>query len=194
MSSPSGRPGSVASLFMTVRPMCRKVVHLPPATDSMPPRPSVTTVSRLAFAVSPGPPGSTRRPAKEYVIRSRDELLVADGERGLVQDLGDVLLGDRDVRRVALVLLVGGAEQQHVLPGEGEGDAVLVDRGGQRGLPRGGALQDQVRALGQPDGRRRVRVLHPAQVVDPRAGGVEHEPGVDAELGAVECGPAARRR
>ena len=73
---------------MTVRPMCRKVVHLPPATDSMPPRPSVTTVSRLAFAVSPGPPGSTRRPAKEYVIRSRDELLVPDGERGLVQDLG----------------------------------------------------------------------------------------------------------
>ncbi len=57
---------------MTVRPMWRKVVHLPPATDSIPPRPSVTTVSRLALEVSPGPPGSTRRPAKAYVIRSRD--------------------------------------------------------------------------------------------------------------------------
>ncbi len=64
MSSASGRPGSVASLFMMVRPMWRKVVHLPPAIDSMPPRPSVTTVSRFALAVSPGPPGSTRRPAK----------------------------------------------------------------------------------------------------------------------------------
>ncbi|CAM5502085.1 hypothetical protein SHIRM173S_11564 [Streptomyces hirsutus] len=70
-ASPSGWPGSSWSLRITVRPMWRKVVHLPPATDSIPPRPSLTTVSRLAFAVSPGPPGSTRRPAKEYVIRSR---------------------------------------------------------------------------------------------------------------------------
>ena len=29
------------------------------------------------------------------------------------------------------------------------------------------------------------RVLHPPQVVHPRPGGVEHQPGVDAELGAV---------
>ena len=57
-----------------------------------------------------------------------------------------------------------------------------------------GALEHQVRALGQPDGRGRVRVLHPAQVVDPRAGGVEHEAGVDAELGAVHAVLAARRR
>lgn len=72
MSSASGCPGSAASLFITVRPMWRNVVHLPPATESIPPRPSVTTVSRLALEVSPGPPGSTRRPAKEYVIRSRE--------------------------------------------------------------------------------------------------------------------------
>ncbi len=65
ISRPIERPGSVASLCMTVRPMWRKVVHFPPATDNIPPLPSVTTVSRLAFAVEPGPPGRTRRPAKE---------------------------------------------------------------------------------------------------------------------------------
>ncbi|RPK71282.1 hypothetical protein EES42_14695 [Streptomyces sp. ADI95-17] len=115
------------------------------------------------------------------------ELLVPDGERRLVEDLRGVLLVDRDVRGIALVRLVRRAEQQHVLPRQGERDAVLVDRGGQRGLPRTGALQDEVRALGQAYGRRRVRVLHPAQVVDPRSGGVQHETGVDAELRAVQA-------
>ncbi len=185
MSSASGCPGRAASLFMTVRPMWRKVVHLPPATDSIPPRPSVTTVSRLALEVSPGPPGSTRRPAKEYVIRSRESCWSLIENAASSRICAVSALGHRDVRRIALVLLVRRTEKQHVLPRQRERDAVLVDRGGQRRPPRPGPLEDQVRALGEADGGGRVRVLHLPQVVDPGAGGVQDEPGVDTELGAV---------
>ena len=42
-------------------------------------------------------------------------------------------------------------------------------------------------APGEADRRRRAGVLHLAQVVHPRAGGVEHQAGVHAELAAVQA-------
>ncbi len=64
------------------------------------------------------------------------EVLVADGEGGLVEDLADVGLGDR-ARRAGSPSYASSVvpSSSMVLPGQGEGDAVLVDRGGQRGPP-----------------------------------------------------------
>ena len=60
-SRPSPRVGARRS--SASRAMCRYVVSLPPATVSMPPRPTRIAVSRRASTVEPSLGGSTRSPA-----------------------------------------------------------------------------------------------------------------------------------
>ena len=121
------------------------------------------------------------------------------GGRGLVEDLRDVGLLDRDVRRVALEVRVGRAEQQEAVPGHRERHAHVVLRHGERRRPVLAARDEHVRALAQPDGRPGPRILEPPHVVDPRPRGVDDHPrahrdrlAVDADLGA--CHPPAVER
>ena len=57
------RPSGARASRAARAPMSRHVVSFPPATDTMPPRPRLTTVSRRARMVLDPPAGRTRTPA-----------------------------------------------------------------------------------------------------------------------------------
>ena len=174
------------------------------------------TVSRRALAVEPAPPGRTRSPAKRGPHAVGAEERAVERDRGLVEDLVDVRAVHLHVVGLPVVEPVGRPEQQHPLPRHGEGDPDLVVRDRQRRRPVLLRLEHDVRALAEPHRRPRTRFLQAADVVDPRAGGVDdsarphldrlsvdgHLPAGDAsasavqrgDLGVVEHRRARRRR
>ena len=136
-----------------VAPMSRHVVSLPPATDTMPLRPRLTTVSRRARMVLAPPVGRTRTPANRDRTSAGAKHIGGQRPSRLGQDLRGVRIGGGDVRRIAVVRLVGGAEEEHPLPRDRERHPASRERRRHRRRPFLAAGEDEVRALRQKDAR-----------------------------------------
>ena len=104
---------------------------------------------------------------------------------GLVDEVGDVLAGDRRLVERADVVGVGGADEPVLAPGQQEehGARRPRDHGGRR--PEGLARHHEVHALALPHVARGVGVEQLAQAVGPDPHGTEHHVGVHVEALAV---------
>ena len=133
------------------------------------------TVSRRAVAVPPSPSGQDAEPRERRP--HRPWLEEGGGQRlpGLREDLGHVLRLDGDVGRVAVVVGVSRPEQEQPVPRDGERDADVVLRDGQRRAPVASARDEHVHALAEPHRGAGTRILESADGVDPRPGGVHHD-------------------
>ena len=100
---------------------------------------------------------------------------------GLREDLVDLGLCRRRVVRIALVELVGRPEQEHPLPGDGEGDADAVVRDDQGRRPGPVEGEERVHSLAEPAGGLRTGILEPPHAVDPRSRRVHDRARLDLD-------------
>ena len=175
-------------------------MSFPPATLSIPPGPMEKTVSRRAVAVPPSPSGRTRSPAYD----ARTDARLEEGGRqrlaGFLEDLGHVLRLDGDGGRVAVEVGVGRPEQEQPVPRDGERDADVVLRDGQRRAPVASARDEHVHALAEPHRRAGARILEsadasthgPAAFTVTRALHVD-DVAVDLDLRAAATFPSTSR-
>ena len=141
----------------------RHVVSFPPATDTIPP--PAAADDRLAPRAD-GARTACREDAQACEPRAHERGREHVGRQRpprLGQDLGDVRVGGRDGRRVAVVGLVGGAEQEHPLPRDRERHAAAGKRRRHRRRP----LHRRPRGRGARPSTERRSSRRPG----PRAGG-----------------------
>ena len=91
----------------------------------------------------------------------------------LREHVRDVALLRDDRVGTAVVQVVGRAEEQHALPGNGEAHPHLVVRDRERGRPRRVRGEQDMHPFAQADRRLGAVVGEPADLVDPRSRGVD---------------------
>jgi hypothetical protein len=176
-----------ASVSSAIR---RYVVSLPPATLSIPPGLRLNTVSLLVLTLSRSPAGRTHglRTSRALDLLRR---LRTQGNRRSVRSARHPPARRR--RRGVPVVFRIRREEEHVVPGHGEGHANVVLGDRQRRSPFVVQRREDVSALAQPN-RVPRRASSSRLVIHPRSGGVDDDASVDGDVPAVQrtSAPAIR--